>query len=315
MYGLRNSFDKIRNEIQIPFKISEKDGTVIADFLQGKSKGIISSILEMPTEELTLETYETYSHCLSLLKYCLEQELKNAVKSKEEIINDLIKGREFSEELLNEVIKYKPFKLILVYFENEVQKAVKLLQKKYFNDDSILVSQDKYIIIVSKNDVSDKDIYEIFAVLEREFNRKAYISFCKIEEYKELKEKFENLKSNIEICLRYNLEARVYKENSLLLERIIKNCDNSFMRRIYKELDEKFSKLDDDLIKTIEVFFNEGLKVSESADKLYIHRNTLFYRIEKIKKLINYDISNFNDALEFKILFLYWKEMKLNKNF
>lgn len=315
MYGLRNSFDKIRNEIQIPFKISEKDGTVIADFLQSNSKGIISSILEMPTEELTLETYETYSHCLSLLKYCLEQELKNTVKSKEEIINDLIKGREFSEELLNEVIKYKPFKLILVYFENEVQKAVKLLQKKYFNDDSIILTKDKYIIIVSKNNLLDKDIDEIFAVLEREFNRKAYISFCKIEEYKELKEKFENLKSNIEICLRYNLEARVYKENSLLLERIIKNCDNSFMRRIYKELDEKFSKLDDDLIKTIEVFFNEGLKVSESADKLYIHRNTLFYRIEKIKKLINYDISNFNDALEFKILFLYWKEMKLNKNF
>lgn len=315
MYGLRNSFDKIRNEIQIPFKISEKDGTVIADFLQSNSKGIISSILEMPTEELTLETYETYSHCLSLLKYCLEQELKNTVKSKEEIINDLIKGREFSEELLNEVIKYKPFKLILVYFENEVQKAVKLLQNKYFNDDSIILTKDKYIIIVSKNNLLDKDIDEIFAVLEREFNRKAYISFCKIEEYKELKEKFENLKSNIEICLRYNLEARVYKENSLLLERIIKNCDNSFMRRIYKELDEKFSKLDDDLIKTIEVFFNEGLKVSESADKLYIHRNTLFYRIEKIKKLINYDISNFNDALEFKILFLYWKEMKLNKNF
>lgn len=315
MYGLRNSFDKIRNEIQIPFKISEKDGTVIADFLQSNSKGIISSILEMPTEELTLETYETYSHCLSLLKYCLEQELKNTVKSKEEIINDLIKGKEFSEELIKEVIRYKPFKLILIYLEKDNQKAVKLLQKEYFNDDSILVSQDKYIIIVSKNDVSDKDIYEIFAVLEREFNRKAYISFCKIEEYKELKEKFENLKSNIEICLRYNLEARVYKENSLLLERIIKNCDNSFMRRIYKELDEKFSKLDDDLIKTIEVFFNEGLKVSESADKLYIHRNTLFYRIEKIKKLINYDISNFNDALEFKILFLYWKEMKLNKNF
>ena len=60
---------------------------------------------------------------------------------------------------------------------------------------------------------------------------------------------------------------------------------------------------------------NEGLKISESADKLYIHRNTLFYRIEKIKKLINYDISNFNDAIEFKILFLYWKEMKLNNNF
>ncbi|WP_083935661.1 helix-turn-helix domain-containing protein [Clostridium sartagoforme] len=37
-------------------------------------------------------------------------------------------------------------------------------------------------------------------------------------------------------------------------------------------------------MKTIEIFFSEGLKISESADKLYIHRNTLFYRIDKIKK-------------------------------
>lgn len=315
MYGLRNSFDKIRNEIQIPFKISEKDGTVIADFLQGKSKGIISSILEMPTEELTLETYEKYSHCMSLLKYCLEQELKNAVKSKEEIISDLIEGKEFSDDLIKEVINYKPFKLILIYLEKEHKKVLKLLQKEYFYDDSTIITQDKYIIIVSKNDVKDEDINKIHYVLESEFKAKCYISFCKIDEYKELKEKFESLRTNIEICLKHNLNSKVYKENSLLLEKIIRKSDKSFANRVFKEYNEKFSKLDEDLLKTIEVFFNEGLKISESADKLYIHRNTLFYRIEKIKKLINYDISNFNDAIEFKILFLYWKEMKLNNNF
>ncbi|WP_409193638.1 helix-turn-helix domain-containing protein [Clostridium perfringens] len=41
-----------------------------------------------------------------------------------------------------------------------------------------------------------------------------------------------------------------------------------------------------------------------------MHRNTLFYRIDKIKKIVNYDISNFNEAIEFKILFLLWKEAR-----
>jgi len=89
---------------------------------------------------------------------------------------------------------------------------------------------------------------------------------------------------------------------------MIENVDEKEITRVYKEFNDIFSKLDEDLIKTIEIFFSEGLKISESADKLYIHRNTLFYRIDKIKKIVNYDISNFNEAVEFKILFLLWKE-------
>lgn len=308
MYGLKNSFQKISEEIQIPFKISEKDGSVIADFLQGKNSKIVSSILRIPTEELLLETYENYSNCMSLLKYCLEQELSNAVKSKEEIILDIIKGKEFSNDILKEVIKDKPFKLILIHLKDKHSKALKLIERKHLGDDSIIVVQDEYIVIISKNDISDDSIKELFLAIKKSITEKCYISYCKIDEYNELKEKFEYLKDNLEICLKYNLQSKIYTENSLLVEKMIENVDEKEITRVYKEFNDIFSKLDDDLIKTIEIFFSEGLKISESADKLYIHRNTLFYRIDKIKKIVNYDISNFNEAVEFKILFLLWKE-------
>ncbi|GAA0761716.1 PucR family transcriptional regulator [Clostridium sartagoforme] len=308
MYGLKNSFQKISEEIQIPFKISEKDGSVIADFLQGKNSKIVSSILRIPTEELLLETYENYSNCMSLLKYCLEQELSNAVKSKEEIILDIIKGKEFSNDILKEVIKDKPFKLILIHLKDKHSKALKLIERKHLGDDSIIVVQDEYIVIISKNDISDDSIKELFLAIKKSITEKCYISYCKIDEYNELKEKFEYLKDNLEICLKYNLQSKIYTENSLLVEKMIENVDEKEITRVYKEFNDIFSKLDEDLIKTIEIFFSEGLKISESADKLYIHRNTLFYRIDKIKKIVNYDISNFNEAVEFKILFLLWKE-------
>lgn len=308
MYGLKNSFQKISEEIQIPFKISEKDGSVIADFLQGKNSKIVSSILRIPTEELLLETYENYSNCMSLLKYCLEQELSNAVKSKEEIILDIIKGKEFSNDILKEVIKDKPFKLILIHLKDKHSKALKLIEKKHLGEESIIVVQDEYIVIISKNDISDDSIKELFLAIKKNITEKCYISYCKIDEYNELKEKFEYLKDNLEICLKYNLQSKIYTENSLLVEKMIENVDEKEITRVYKEFNDIFSKLDEDLIKTIEIFFSEGLKISESADKLYIHRNTLFYRIDKIKKIVNYDISNFNEAVEFKILFLLWKE-------
>lgn len=310
MYGLKNSFNKIYEEIQIPFKISEKDGTIIADFLKGKRSDIIS--IKIQNEELILETFESYKYCINLLKYCLDQELSNVVKSKEEIIKDLIKGKEFSDEILKEVIKYKPFKLIVIYQEENQEEVINSIKNKYIKEDSILVSQDKYLIIITKNNITYKQLENIHSLIEK--NNVCYISYCKIDQYNELKEKFMTLKENIEICLKYELPSKVYKENSLILEKMIKSSDKNYIEKTYNKYNEIFSKLDKDLIKTIDIFFSEGLKVSESADKLYIHRNTLFYRIDKIKKLVNYDISNFNDAIEFKILFLLWKEIKFKDN-
>ena len=308
MYGLKNSFKKISEEIQIPFKLSEKDGTILADFLQSNNSNIISSAIRTPTEELILETYDNYSNCLSLLKCYLEQVLSDSFKSKEEIISDILRGKEFSDEILKEVIKYKPFKLILIYLKEKQERALEIIKNNQLEENSIIVTQDEYILIISKNDVSNDKINDLFKLISKNLTEKLYVTYCKINEYRELKEKYEYLKGNIGICLKYELASKVYGENSLLIEKMVNNASSEEIARSYKQYNNIFSKLDNELIKTIEVFFSEGLKISESADKLYIHRNTLFYRIDKIKKLINYDISNFNEALEFKILFLLWKE-------
>ncbi len=309
MYGLRNSFKKISEEIQIPFKLTEKDGTVLADFLSKTNIKRISCPIRIPIEELILETYEDYSNCLNLLKCFLEQELSNTVKSKEEIILDILKGKEFSDDILKEVIKYKPFKLILIYLnQKQLKKGLEIAKNNYLEEDSIIVAQDEYILIISRHDISTDKINELYKLISKNLTEKIYITHCKINEYRELKEKFEYLKGNIGICIKYELASKVYGENSLLLEKMVNNATDEEITRAYKQYNNVFSKLDNELIKTIEIFFGEGLKISESADKLYIHRNTLFYRIDKIKKIINYDISNFNEALEFKILFLLWKE-------
>lgn len=308
MYGLKNSFKKINEEIKIPFKLSEKDGTVLANFLQGSNSKIISSIIKIPTEELILETYENYNNCISLLKCFLEQELNNTVKSKEEIILDILKGKEFSDDILKEVIKYKPFKLILIYLKEKELEALEIIKNNYLEDDTNIIIQDEYILIISKNDISTEKINDLFKSISKNTTEKVYITYCKINEYRELKERFEYLKSNIGICIKYELASKVYGENSLLIEKMVSNASDEEISRAYKQYNSIFSKIDNELIKTIEIFFSEGLKISESADKLYIHRNTLFYRIDKIKRIINYDIANFNEALEFKVLFLLWKE-------
>ena len=59
--------------------------------------------------------------------------------------------------------------------------------------------------------------------------------------------------------------------------------------------------LDEETLNTLNKFFENNLNVSETSRQLFVHRNTLVYRIEKIQKSTGLDLRSFDDALTFKI--------------
>ena len=74
------------------------------------------------------------------------------------------------------------------------------------------------------------------------------------------------------------------------------------VRQNYKsEMSIDFKDLDSDTINTIRVFLNCNLHIAETARRLYIHRNTLIYRLDKIYKLTGLDLRNFKDAIKMQI--------------
>ena len=95
---------------------------------------------------------------------------------------------------------------------------------------------------------------------------------------------------------------------NLYLEGIIDSVSRKIKEDIYNKFNNGISKLDNEMIRTMEVFFKCGLNLSEAAKELYIHRNTLIYRLDKIEKYTNYDIREFNEAVLLKIIFFIWKE-------
>jgi carbohydrate diacid regulator len=59
--------------------------------------------------------------------------------------------------------------------------------------------------------------------------------------------------------------------------------------------------LDRETLSTIQCFFDNNLNVSETSRKLFVHRNTLVYRLEKIKKMTGLDLREFEHAITFKV--------------
>ena len=72
-----------------------------------------------------------------------------------------------------------------------------------------------------------------------------------------------------------------------------------FLQEVFKK--NPIDALDKETLFTIHKFFENNLNVSETARKLFVHRNTLVYRLEKIKKLTGLDLREFDDAITFKV--------------
>lgn len=311
MYSFKGSFKHLLENINIPFTIKTYEGEVLVDSINSENEEKVETVVTFNDKTLIVETLSQYSICLDLLKYCIEVKLNELLKSKEEIISEIIKGQDVSEEVIKEIIPFvlNEFNLINLklnqYDNNILEKLNEIFQK----ENAIIDKIDNYIAIVCVS----TDIHETLTkVIEIVGDEKYYLSYAKVKTVFELRDKFKVTKGRIELAKKYQLSSKVYNEKSLLFEEVIDCIDKKEKDKIYYNFYEAFSKFDEELIRTIEVFFNSGLCVSEASEKLYIHRNTLLYRIEKIKKISHYDISKFNEAAEFKIPFLICKSMMNN---
>ncbi|MCL2755892.1 MAG: helix-turn-helix domain-containing protein [Firmicutes bacterium] len=75
----------------------------------------------------------------------------------------------------------------------------------------------------------------------------------------------------------------------------------SFLRDIENDGIKKVMN-DEELRRTVEVFFHYDLNINEASKKLFVHRNTLIYRLDKIKRITGFDIKKFCDAFIFHVL-------------
>lgn len=95
------------------------------------------------------------------------------------------------------------------------------------------------------------------------------------------------------------------------LEEIISCLTKSQRERLISGYDVKnFARIFEhgDLMLTIDCFFKNGMNISETARKLYMHRNTLIYRLNKIEKTTGIDLRNFEMAVTFQILRILYEQ-------
>ena len=120
---------------------------------------------------------------------------------------------------------------------------------------------------------------------------------------KDLAHSFKEAQVALEVSKVFDTEKSVASYDHLGIARLVYQlpitlCD-MFLREVFKR--GSIETLDQETLFTIQRFFENNLNVSETSRKLFVHRNTLVYRLEKIKKITGLDLREFEDAIVFKV--------------
>lgn len=138
----------------------------------------------------------------------------------------------------------------------------------------------------------------------------------RVELLQDIARSYQEAKMALEVGSIFYVDNNTVSYSKLGIGRLIYQLPTSLCEMFLKEVfGEKIPDIfDDETTVTIQKFFENNLNISETARQLYVHRNTLVYRLERIEKILGLDIRTFEDAMLFKIALMVISHMNYQKS-
>ena len=222
-----------------------------------------------------------------------------------------------------------------LYFNSDVLRSVILIRIVEPNDVSVYdvlqnLFPDKtkdFVININETDIAlvketktgieSKHIENLAATiadtLSGEFFVHAVIGVgSTVDNLKDLARSFKEAQVALEVGKVFDTEKTIVSYDNLGIARLIYQLPTTLCESFLKEIFKRGSidSLDQETLFTIQRFFENNLNVSETSRKLFVHRNTLVYRLEKIKKITGLDLREFDHAIVFKIALMVNRYLK-----
>lgn len=222
-----------------------------------------------------------------------------------------------------------------LHIETDVRRIVFIIETKHEKDNSALETvrtlfatktkdfitavDEKNIIIVKevKPNESYKELeqtaYIVLDTLNTEAMSKVHIAYGTIvNSIKEVSRSYKEAKMALDVGKIFYSDRNVVAYSNLGIGRLIYQLPIPLCKMFIKEIfgGKSPDDFDEETLSTINKFFENSLNVSETSRQLFIHRNTLVYRLDKIQKSTGLDLRIFEDAITFKIALMVVKYMK-----
>ena len=268
---------------------------------------------------------------IAAVKFNKEKAIFEAeIKLGSELFEDLIFGNCKDPESIQRRASYLNFNL----FQNKVVFIITFVFRKLMKDEHIfhnivenifntvhecLKNYSGGVLLINKSSrifgligTENKEIFlnkleELSELLTKKFQKQIDFLISVGSEYSELK----SLKTSYEeallaskVCLNFDNKINFYDE-SRILKLLFEMRNSTTLKNLYSETLEPLLKYDaangTELVKTLEVFFNNNCNIRKTAETLFIHNNSVVYRLRKIENISGFDLKNIDDKLNLQV--------------
>ncbi|MCM1536527.1 MAG: helix-turn-helix domain-containing protein [Clostridium sp.] len=215
-----------------------------------------------------------------------------------------------------------PRSVFLVETKKEKDGAVMEILKGMYSaqaGDYITAVDENSVILIKAlpEDSSEEALQKIANTIVAMLNTEALLNVkvaygTVIQELKDVSKSYKEAKMALEVGKIFYAEKDVASYSALGIGRLIYQLPVNLCKIFVEEIfgANVPNDFDEETLNTLNKFFENNLNVSETSRQLFVHRNTLVYRIEKIQKATGLDLRNFDDALTFKIALMVVNYMK-----
>ena len=218
---------------------------------------------------------------------------------------------------------------VVFLIETEIDKEFNVVEivRSIFptkQKDFVTAVDEKSIILVKE--LKEKDSKEeidqiskhIYDTLSAEAMTSVYVAIgTVVNDLKNVSASYKEAKMALELGKIFEENKKIVNYEQLGIGRLIYQLPAPLCKMFINEVLHGLSmdQFDEETLTTVNKFFENNLNVSETSRQLYIHRNTLVYRLDKLQKMTGLDLRNFDDAIIFKIMLMVSKYMHYRETF
>ena len=334
---LQTTIDGLKGITRIDLCICDTEGKVLAStFPEAEEyENSILSFVESPADSQVIQGYQFF-------KVFDEHQLEYILLAKGSSDDVYMVGKlaAFQIQLLDNLLLVDIYnRAKKLHIETNVRRVVFLIETKQEKDinaletvrslfatktkDFITAVDEKNIILVKEvkpnEDYADleKTASVILDMLSSEAMTKVRVAYgTVVNDIKEVSRSYKEAKMALDVGKIFYNGKNVVAYGTLGIGRLIYQLPLPLCRMFIREIFDGKSpdEFDEETLTTINKFFENSLNVSETSRQLYIHRNTLVYRLDKLQKSTGLDLRVFEDAITFKIALMVVKYMKYMEN-
>lgn len=314
MYNFQEFLQDLTLNTGLKFDLMLEEGTSLYEGLKGAEDTETSyTSLNLGGSKGSLRLPRNLESCSSLLKYTIENKYNELFSMREQSLIEILEGKEVSEVNAEKDFPFllKGCTLFIINIDGSKSEALNIIRQLYREEEAVSFIYKNKIIVLGAFDEVNEHAESIKESIVSDLYCKCIISYGNlIYSIKDIKRAYEQAKECFVLGKNFDIKEDIFFYDKILFEKIVFNIDNKVKEELLLKFKDKFDLFDKEIINTIDEFVNSGLNISDAARRLYVHRNTLIYRLDKITKETGFDIRNFREATVFIIAFLIWKEKR-----